>query len=73
MAFNLTRGAATLTKAPSLARATTATIRRKLINVVARIATSARRLRLHLPTAWTWHQAWSVLYEAVLLARAPAT
>src|SRR5699024_11916782 len=48
MAFNLTRAAATLTTAASLARATTATIRRKLINIPARIACSARRLRLHL-------------------------
>ncbi len=31
MAFNLTRAAATLTKARTLARATTATIRRKLV------------------------------------------
>ncbi|NMR21732.1 IS1380 family transposase [Cellulomonas fimi] len=66
MAFNLTRAAATVTTAPSLVRATTATIRRKLINVPARIATSARRLRLHLPTAWPWHNAWTTLYDAVV-------
>src|SRR4051795_753977 len=40
MAFNLTRAAATLTNSPALAKAATATIRRKLINVPARIATS---------------------------------
>ncbi len=58
MAFNLTRAAATLT-GPALAKATTATIRRKLIAVPARIASSARRVTLHLPdrpgpgeTAW---------------------
>jgi len=34
MAFNLTRAAATLTTAPDLARARTATIRRKLITEV---------------------------------------
>src|SRR3954463_3245938 len=73
MAFNLTRAAASLTTTPALAKATTATIRRKLINVPARIATSARRLRLHLPTNWPWQQAWSTLYEATLPARAPAT
>jgi hypothetical protein len=73
MAFNLTRAAATLTKAADLAKATTATIRRKLINVPARIATSARRLHLHLPTNWPWEQAWSALYRAVLPARAPGT
>jgi hypothetical protein len=73
MAFNLTRAAATLTKAAALAKATTATIRRKLINVPARIATSARRLRLHLPTAWPWEQDWSAFYQVVLTSRAPAT
>lgn len=73
MAFNLTRAAAALTKAPALAKATTATIRRKLINVPARIATSARRLRLHLPTHWPWEEDWSELYRAVLPARALAT
>src|SRR4051794_27864885 len=73
MAFNLTRAAASLTTTPALARAATATIRRKLINVPARIATSARRLHLHLPTDWPWEQAWSALYRAVLPARAPGT
>ena len=73
MAFNVTRAAATLTKTATLAKATTATIRRKLINVPARIATSARRLRLHLPTDWPWEQAWSALYQVLLPARAPAT
>ena len=53
IAFNLTRAAATLT-GPALAKATTATIRRKLITVPARIASSARRLTLHLPAAWPW-------------------
>lgn len=73
MAFNLTRAAATATTAPSLVRATTATIRRKLINVPARIATSARRLRLHLPTAWPWHSAWTTLYNTVLPRSARVT
>ena len=50
IAFNLTRAAAALA-GPDLAKATTATIRRKLIPVPARIATSARRLTLHLPHA----------------------
>jgi hypothetical protein len=73
MAFNLTRAAATLTKAAALAKATTATIRRTLINVPARIATSARRLRLHLPTNWPWHQQWTALYQDALPARAHPT
>ena len=71
MAFNLTRAAATLTKDTALSRATTATIRRKLINLPARVACSARRLRLHLPQGWPWQRAWSALYDAVLPGQAP--
>ena len=73
MAFNLTRAAASVTKTPAPARAVTATIRRKLINVPARIATSARRLRLHLPTNWPWQKDWSALYQVALSSPAPAT
>ena len=73
MAFNLTRAAGTATSAAALANATTATIRRTLINVPARIATSARRLRLQLPTNWPWQQPWTALYQQVLPARAGAT
>jgi hypothetical protein len=61
IAFNLTRAAATLTGA-KLARATTGTIRRRLITVPARIAYSGRRITLHLPTAWPWQTAWSQLF-----------
>lgn len=72
MAFNLTRAAATLTGTSSLVRATTATIRRKLIKVPARIASSARRLRLHLLEGWPWQTAWSTLYDATFPSH-PAT
>ena len=61
IAFNLTRAAATLT-GPQLAKATTATVRRKLITVPARIASSARRLTLHLPSTWPWKAAWLRLF-----------
>ena len=61
MAFNLTRAAATIT-GPALARATTQTIRRKLIAVPARIASSARRITLHLPTQWPWQDVWLQLF-----------
>ncbi len=64
IAFNLTRAAASLTE-PNLAKATTATIRRKLIAVPARVATSARRVTLHLPQAWPWEAAWTQLYDRV--------
>ena len=60
MAFNLTRAAGTLASAFH-AKATTGTIRAQLINVCARLARSARRLRLHLPTAWPWEHAFKQL------------
>lgn len=63
MAFNLTRSAGVLSGG-ELARATTGSIRRKLINVPARVATSARRLILHLPRAWPWEHAWTRLFTA---------
>ena len=64
IAFNLTRAAGTIA-APDLARATTATIRRKLITVPARVATSARRITLHLPHTWPWETAWTALFDRV--------
>ena len=57
----LTRTAATIAGS-DLARATTATIRRKLIAVPARVASSARRVTLHLPTTWPWETAWTRLF-----------
>ena len=71
IAFNLTRAAATLTAAPDLVKATTATVRRKLIHVPARVATSARRITLHLPQHWPWQPAWTHLFDRV--ADPPAT
>jgi hypothetical protein len=64
MAFNLTRTAATLT-GPALAKATTATIRGKLIAVPARLAHSARRMTLHLPQQWAWAHGWTTLFTRV--------
>ena len=65
IAFNLTRAAATLTAAPKIAKATTATVRRKLIHVPARVASSARRITLHLPQSWPWRDAWTRLFDRV--------
>lgn len=63
IAFNLTRAAGCL--AGSLhARATTGTLRARLINVPARIARSARRLALHLPAHWPWQTGWTALFTA---------
>jgi hypothetical protein len=70
MAFNLTRAAATLT-GPGLAKARTATIRRTLITVPARIASSARRLTLHLPRGWPWETAWKTLFHNLFRRHQP--
>lgn len=70
MAFNLTRAAATLAD-PALAKARTATIRRTLITVPARIASSARRLTLHLPQDWPWETAWKTLFNNLLRRNRP--
>jgi hypothetical protein len=70
MAFNLTRAAATIT-GPGLAKARTATIRRTLITVPARIASSARRLTLHLPRDWPWEQAWNALFHSLFSRHRP--
>lgn len=65
MAFNLTRAAATLTGDPRLMKATTGTLRRTMVSVPARIASSARRLTLHLPQDWPWETAWNMLFGTV--------
>ena len=67
--FNLLRAAGTLAatgQGEGLAVATTATLRARLIIVPARIARSARRLTLHLPSRWPWHQNWTRLAEHTL-------
>jgi len=65
IAFNLTRAAGCLASA-FYARATTGTIRAQLINVPARLAHSARKLRMHLPTNWPWEPAWTQLFDATI-------
>ena len=64
IAFNLTRAAGTLASSFH-AKATTGTIRAQLISVPGRLARSARRLVLHLPTGWPWQSAWTQLAAAV--------
>jgi hypothetical protein len=70
IAFNLTRAAATIT-GPALAKSRTATIRRTLITVPARIASSARRLTLHLPRDWPWELAWNALFHNLFQRHRP--
>jgi hypothetical protein len=70
MAFNLTRAAAT-SAGPRLAKARTATIRRTLITIPARIAASARRLTLHLPRGWPWESQWNTLFDNLFRRHQP--
>jgi hypothetical protein len=62
IAFNLTRAAGAIAGGRH-ARVTTATIRRRIITIPARIASSARRLILHLPVAWPWQDAWQRIFD----------
>ena len=61
ISYNLTRATGTLADRFH-AKATGATIRRNLINIPARIATSARRTRLHLPEHWPWNPGFLTLW-----------
>ncbi|WP_036301497.1 IS1380 family transposase, partial [Microbacterium sp. C448] len=65
IAFNLTRTAGLIAdRGGRLARATTATIRRTLVSVPARLARTARRIILHLPDVWPWQTAFDRLFTA---------
>jgi hypothetical protein len=64
MSHNLVRAAGCLT-GPWHAKARTATIRRQIINLPARIAHHARRIIVHLPTDWPWQQHWQALFNNV--------
>jgi hypothetical protein len=61
IAHNLTRAVACAAKTPW---ARTATIRRIIINLAGRIATSGRRLVVHLPEQWPWAGQWDDLAKA---------
>jgi Transposase DDE domain group 1 len=65
IAFNLTRAAGAIASTFH-ARATTGTIRAQLINIPARLARSARKLTLHLPSGWPWEQAWQQLLDGAM-------
>jgi hypothetical protein len=63
MAFNLTRATGALASTFH-AKATTATLRRQLISVAARVTRTARRSTLRLPAAWPWSAAWQRMFTA---------
>lgn len=64
MTHNLLRAAATLTEG-NLAVARGATLRRRIVNVPARIARPQRRRVLHLPEHWPWAQTWLAIWRGV--------
>jgi len=59
IAFNLARATAV---AAGMAAARWASLRRKIINVPARVASTGRRLILHLPQAWPWADHWEMVH-----------
>ena len=61
IAFNIARAAAV---AAGQHHARWATLRTRIINIPARIATTGRRLVLHLPTHWPWSSGWESLWSA---------
>jgi Transposase DDE domain group 1 len=71
MSHNLTRAAGCLT-GPWHAKARTATIRRQLITVPARLARRARRIIVHLPAHRPWQQHWQNLFTSVHAPPQPA-
>jgi len=70
IAFNLARATSVAT---GQHRARWATLRTRIINVPARIATTGRRLVLHLPTHWPWATSWETLWSTATDPPAVAT
>lgn len=60
IAFNLARATAV---AASMSRVRWATLRKRIINLPARIAATGRRLVLHLPVHWPWAPGWQSLWS----------
>jgi len=59
IAFNIARAAAV---AAQMRTARWATVRKRILNVPARIAATGRRLLLHLPAHWPWAASWQSLW-----------
>jgi hypothetical protein len=71
IAHNLLRAAATLA-GQRFAVARGATLRRKIINIPARLARPQRRPVLHLPSHWPWTDAWLTLWHHTIGHRSTA-
>lgn len=70
IAFNIARATAV---AANQRTARWASLRRKLINVPARIAATSRRLDLHLPEHWPWARSWDLLWSVATAPPVTAT
>jgi len=70
IAFNIARAAAV---AASMPTARWATLRRRVIKVPGRIASTGRRLVLHLPICWPWAHGWESLHAVATGPPATAT
>jgi hypothetical protein len=70
IAFNIARAAAVATDQH---RARWATLRTRIINVPARIASTSRRLIVHLPMHWPWAGNWQSLWSTAIGPPAIAT
>ena len=63
IAFNLSRAVGSIAGG-DLGKPRSGTIRRKLINIPARISTSARKTYLHLSASWPWKTGWTAAFTA---------
>ena len=70
IAFNIARAAAVAAGAPKIRWAT---LRDRIIKTPARVASTGRRLILHLPTHWPWQSHWESLWHTATAPRAVAT
>jgi len=60
IAFNIARASAV---AACMRTVRWATLRRRIINIPGRIATTGRRLVVHLPSHWPWSGGWDLLWS----------
>ncbi|MGO4647395.1 IS1380 family transposase [Nocardia sp. 2YAB30] len=65
IAHNLLRAVGTLAGGPHT-RARGATLRRKIVNIPARLARPQRRPILHLPSRWPWSDSWLTLWHNII-------
>lgn len=72
IAHNLLRAAGVLAGGPH-ASARGATLRRKIVNIPARLARPQRKPVLHLPTHWPWSTSWLTLWRNTIGFSPPTT